>query len=93
MKPNKKTIAAMNEVKDDYTSYSSAKEALESIEYEVIYLIYTGISIDGRGYPKLKGWTDDKSYALKHQKECKNNPYSIGMIEEVRFINSDKKED
>lgn len=47
---------------------------------ETWYLLFGGSSADGRGPGEYQGRTTDREIALRHFKECKNNPYSVGYV-------------
>ncbi len=55
-------------------------EAKQSKLPDIIYLLYDGISADGRGDPKYIGWTTDKAAAENHKKKCLEDPYCTGRV-------------
>lgn len=46
----------------------------------VVYLMFDGSSVDGRGQPNYTGKTTSKTIAKKHYNKCKKNPYSTGKV-------------
>ncbi len=44
------------------------------------YILYDGLSVDGRGDPDFYKRTTDKQEAIEHWKKCKDNPYSTGKV-------------
>ena len=53
------------------------------------YLLYSGSSEDGRGYPQYTGRTLSKEVAYKHYLEVSKSPYSFGRV----IIISDDREE
>ncbi len=50
---------------------------------ETWYLLFDGISADGRGEGRYIGRTTDKEVARKHYMKCANDPYSTGRVDIV----------
>jgi hypothetical protein len=47
------------------------------------YLLFDGMSEDGRGQGSFVGRTTDPRVAKKHYEACKKDPYSIGGVKIV----------
>jgi len=47
---------------------------------EIIYVLYSGYSTDGKGTPFYLERTTDRKRAKDHWLECVENPYSLGYV-------------
>lgn len=44
------------------------------------YLLYGGTSVDGFGPGEYVGRTESLEEAIKHNRKCRENPYSTGYV-------------